>query len=158
MLDGDGRFSIHFIKPIFRKERDALFRARELATFFFVSLLDSPTRERLFRCDACRTYFVRARAPKEGTPIFRGVFCSLCKASGSAKRNDVHRNKQTSEMVKVAASVWNKWRQSRNHPDQRQWISEQINKQCGTLIKRKWVSQHLTEILEQVEGLQNATR
>jgi len=161
LLMGDGRFGVTsdprraWPLPELKPET-MLARARDFAISEFVMLLDSPSRERLFKCDGCGTYFVRLRAPKKDVPIKKGTFCEKCKSAGGARRmGDTRRDKKL-EMLKVAADAWGKWRYSHRHPDQREWVAREVNKRCGTKIRRKWVSQNLQKVLECVEALNNA--
>jgi hypothetical protein len=122
-----------------------------MAMYWFMKLLDSPYSRHLARCDECKTYFAYERAPKR--TIKNGVFCPNCPGSGSVKRTKNLRARQHAAMIDAAATVWGEWRFSRNHPDQREWVVKQVNRECGTGKQRQWVSRNLKAILEKVEGL-----
>jgi hypothetical protein len=152
-IDGDGRSSI-FVPRNFPRPTDALFRAREHAIFQFVKLLESPTRERLSRCDECRTYFFRARAPKKDTPIFRGTFCPNCKGKGSARRVNATRGNRTKQMVELAVEFWRKWKSTTRHGERSRWVARMMNRRRrtgGVPITGKWVTQHRHEIEAKIE-------
>jgi hypothetical protein len=152
-IDGDGRSSI-FVAPIFKRDTDALHQAREKAISQFVVLLESPTRERLARCDKCTAYFSRARAPKRNTPIFHGTYCPNCKGKGSVKRMNATRENRTKEMIELAAELWPKWKQKARYGKQSKWVAEMMNRKLLTArapITGKWVTQHQQEIVLEAE-------
>ena len=148
----------HFENSAYRSEGGGpqIVHGEKLAMYFFMKLLDSPYSRHLARCDNCKSYFAYERAPKR--TIKHGVFCLECKVSGSVRRTKESRDRKKDKMLEVAAAVWGKWRNSRNHPDQREWIAKQVNKECGTAVHREWVSRNLSNIREKAEELQNATR
>jgi hypothetical protein len=151
-IERDGRSSI--VAHTFAGRSNAVRRARDLAIFKFVILLDSPERERLCRCDECRAYFVRARAPKKDTPIFRGTFCPECKGKGSVKRMNGTRQNRTKQMVDLAAGFWPRWKPAAQYGKRSKWVAEMMNKRLGTtrtLVTGKWVTQHEQEIKDAAE-------
>jgi hypothetical protein len=159
VIDGDGRFSI-FFAPTVTKQTDALVRARERAIFQFVMLLDSPTREHLSRCDKCRAYFVRARAPRKDMPIKRGIFCKNCKGLGGARRTAASREQRRKQMVGWASEYWLKW--NHRHGKKAKWIAQQINwrlekhYRIHDPITGKWVTQNEKSIEAEVERRNHA--
>lgn len=150
LIGEDGRFDI-FVTS--QKHRDSILEARKVAIENFMGLLESPTRERLSRCDACRTYFVRARAPKKDTPIFRGTFCPHCKGKASVRRMNATRENRAKHMVELAAEWWPKWKPTHRHGKQSEWVAGKMNKGLGThqQITGKWVTQHGSEIEAEAE-------
>jgi len=126
-IDGDGRFSI-FVGPALTQQTGALLRARDQAIFWFAMLLESPTRERLFRCDKCSAYFARARAPKKDMPIKHGIFCKNCKGLGGARRTAASREQRRKQMVGWASEYWLKWKP--RHGKKAKWIAQQINRRA----------------------------
>jgi hypothetical protein len=147
-LRGDGRFFLS-MEPSRVKSSDPFPGAREHATYWFVQLLNDPKRERLTRCDACGTYFLRVRTPKKATPIFRGTFCPNCKGKGGVKRMNATRENRTKQMVELASELWPKWRPLRQHGERSKWVAEMMNRKPRTsraLITGKWVTQHRSEI------------
>ena len=122
-------------------------------------LLDSPERTRLFRCDGCQTYFMRARAPKKNVPIYRGSWCENCKGKGSARRTETSRDARTKKMVERAADVWANWKQDRRHGERSEWVAEQVNKKLpanANHIAKNWVTRHQDEIEAEVERREHA--
>jgi hypothetical protein len=159
----DGRFEILML-PDSRASTEPLERARDMAIYYFVCLLDldSPMRERLSRCDGCGAYFVRVKAPKKGAPIYHGTFCEKCKHKGGARRTVDSRSRQTKEKIGWAADCWTNWTKRKGLRSA--WIAEQVNRRVvrhpiswGT-ITGKWVTRHQKEIEAEVERRNNATR
>jgi hypothetical protein len=141
--------------------KDLSLGAREHAIYHFQQLLDSPIRERLSRCDACRAYFVRARAPKKDTPIFRGTFCSNpnCKGKGSVKRMNATRETRTKQRVELAAKLWSEWTQRKRQLERSKWVAREMNNTLflgGEGITGKWVTQHQKEIEAEIERRSHA--
>jgi hypothetical protein len=134
--------------------------ARDQAGYYLEVLLDSPARERLSRCDDCRSYFVRARAPKRNTPIYHGTFCQDCKGKGGARRTIASREQRHQEKIGWAAAYWPKWKQARHHPRQSEWIAKQVNRKLvghnHDPITGKWVTQNKKEIENEVERRKHA--
>lgn len=132
------------------------------AVWWFVMLLDSPGRERLFSCDSCGKYFVRVRAPKKETLIYHGTYCKSCKDKGKdrARRTVESRNRRTEEKIRWAADAWSKWKQDRRHGKRSEWVAEQVNKNLllrGESIKGNWVTRNQNEIEAEVERRNYAT-
>jgi len=104
-IDSNSRMRIDIL-PIPFDAKYPLIWARDRAIYEFVMLLDSPMRERLFRCDACATYYVRAKAPRKDRPIKRGTFCKKCRNKGGIRRMADRRNQQKKERIGWAADAW----------------------------------------------------
>jgi hypothetical protein len=146
-------------KPKSLQTQDALHAAREYAIFEFARLLDSPSPERLFRCDSCGVYFVRARAPRKDTPIYHGTFCAKCKHRGGVKRVEDSRKQHTAEKISWAADAWAKWTPSHRHGKRSEWVAKQVKAKLPASqnpIKANWVTRHQTEIEMEVERRNNA--
>lgn len=178
LIGGDGRFDIA-MEPLRisawpsppPKLEDTLERARDFAIFIFVQLLDSPSRERLFRCDRCGKYFVHGRAPRRY--IKQGTYClrKTCKRSAAKKRMESTRNKRTDEMVTFSSEVWPRWK-----PDfgpRSKWVADRVISRTRDIavklgkksenpyprITGRWVTTHQAEIEKKVkEGGKHATR
>jgi hypothetical protein len=139
--------------------QDSAFAARESAIFEFARLLDSPSPERLFRCDACGVYFVRARAPRKDTPIYHGTFCVNCKHRGGVKRVEDSRKQRTAEKIGWAADAWAKWTPSHRHGKRSEWVAEQVKAKLPASqnpIKANWVTRHQAEIEAEVKRRKDA--
>jgi hypothetical protein len=150
----DGRSTLNPEPKRYLNPKDLSLESRERAIYYFQRLLDSPMRESLSRCDWCGAYFVRARAPKKDTPIFRGTFCPNCKGKGSLKRMNATRENRTHKMVELAAELWPKWKPTRQHGKRSKWIAEKMNKTLshrGEKITGKWITQHQQEIEAETE-------
>lgn len=136
-----------------------LHSAADPATALYLQLLDSPIHARLFRCDWCRAYFVRERAPKRDMPIKRGAWCVDCKGRGSAKRTVDSRWNRTTQMIGWAVDVWEQWKQDRRHGERSEWVAQQVNnrhKSSRGRIARNWVTRHQAEIEVEVERRKHA--
>lgn len=161
-ITDDGRFGIPS-DPMIRysgwpsppPELEAtLQRARDFAICEFAKLLESHGRERLFRCDECGKYLVRARAPRKETPIYHGTFCEKCKHKGSARRTVESRKRRTQKMIEWAADAWEKWTPGNRFGKRADWVVEKVNAKlpAGRIpIKINWVTKHQTEIEAEVE-------
>ena len=141
----DGRFDIWML-PAPSASKSPLRRARDMALYHFVCLLDYPRRERLSRCDECGTYFFRSRAPRKDTPIYHGTFCDRCKNKGGAKRTVDSRSRQTKEKIGWASDCWPKWMKWKGLRSA--WVAEQVNRRvvrhpiCWGTVTGKWVTRH----------------
>lgn len=142
--------------------RKALRAAAWSATALFLQVLDSPHSGRLSRCDGCRAYFWRKRAPKRDHPVSRGSWCELCKAKGGAYRADKSRESRRGDMVKRAAEAWTTWKpdQPNRYGSRREWVAKQVSKRLpgGRSITGNWVTRHTAEIEAEVERRNHATR
>jgi hypothetical protein len=145
-------------KPESAQTQDTLHAARENAIFEFARLLDSLSPERLFRCDACGVYFVRARAPRKDTPIYHGTFCAKCKHRGGVKRVEDRRKQRTAEKIGWAADAWAKWTPSHRHGKRPEWIVAHMNAKLSAdeNITINWVTRHQKEIEAEVERRNHA--
>lgn len=163
LIGPDGRFQIS-VTPLFLLNRESVknvdpaMLAYASAVYWFTSLLDSPTRERLFRCDKCGKYFVRARAPRKEKPICHGTFCEKHKNKGGARRTVDSRNRRTQVRIGWAADAWPKWTPGHRHGKRSEWIAEQVRAKLptGEPIKSNWVTRHQTEIETEVERRNHA--
>jgi hypothetical protein len=158
LIKGDGRVAIAEI--VSHNLRDPASYARDLAFHELARLLDSPTRERLSRCDLCSTYFERRRTPKRNTPIKRGAFCEKCKSKSGARRTSASREQRTKEMVEWAADRWLNWKP--RHGKKAEWIAEHVNRELDRRhrihhsITGKWVTQNKKSIEAEVERRNHA--
>ena len=128
--------------------QDSVHMARQYAIFEFARLLDSTSPERLFRCDACGTYFVRKRAPRKETPIYHGTFCGECKNRGGVRRVEDGRKLRTAEKINWAADACATWQPGKRSGERADWIVRKVNAKlpAGESIKINWVTRHRTEI------------
>jgi hypothetical protein len=168
LLSGHGRFEI-LAEPLLRfsawpspppEFEVTLQRARDNAIFTFVQFLDSPTRERLFRCDRCGKYFVRKRMPRKAVPIKLGSYCGKrkCESAGAVRRVSDGRNNRTEEMLAWAAEAWMSWNPA-SHRDRRQWVVQKVNAKLErSHIAVNWVTRHRGEIEEEVERRSHGTQ
>jgi hypothetical protein len=148
--------------------------ALDLAFYYFLVLLELPDRERLFRCDGCKTYLARARSPKKGIPIYHGTFCKNCKGKGGVRRTLAIREKRKQEIIGVAADYWLKSEEHRSFtraksagiqadPERakHKWIATQVNRELTRRnrdhITGKWVTQNRIAILKELERRNHAT-
>ncbi|TCK75877.1 hypothetical protein [Acidipila rosea] len=137
----------------FRKLKGApRLTGRDFALFWFLHFMESPFRYQLARCSNpdCGAYFAYGRKPRR--LIKRGAYCANCKGNGAALRRDLSRSRKMSFLLDAAAKAWAEWKQSRQNPDRSEWVARQVNKRCRTEIRRRWVTQHIKEILERVEA------
>jgi hypothetical protein len=133
----------------------------DAAIAVFLQMLDSPGRTRLFRCDECRTYFLRQRMPKKDTPIERGSYCENCKREGKdrIRRTEDSRGKRTGQMIEWAADAWLQWKRDRRHGERAEWVAREVNAKLGKTrdpIKTNWVTRHKAEIEAEVERRDHA--
>jgi hypothetical protein len=141
----------------------------KVAMYWFAKLLDSPFSRLLARCDDCGTYFAYERAPR--TDIKGGTHCRNCKGCGSAKRMNRTRDKRNDSLVRFAAEFYGQFKPNSRQP-RTKWIAERVNRRTESVrakagkegmshypaITGRWVTQHLTEIEEEVERRKHATR
>lgn len=127
------------------------------AVFLFQSLLDSPARWKLFRCEGCNRYFLRVRTPKRNAAVQGGCFCVDCKGQGGAKRTAMSRGRRKEQLIEHAAKCWPKWKSELG--ERSKWVAARVNEKAGTLtsITGKWITQHQLEI-EARSGRNDATR
>ena len=141
--------------------KDALVRGRDRAVAFFLDFLNSPARERLFRCHKCHLYFVRSRAPRKNSLIYHGTFCESCKGAGSAKRTRESRNRRRRPMIERAADASSKWTGTRRQGTRVEWIRMNVNAKLPAgqaPVEVNWVTRHRKEIDEEVERRKHAKR
>ena len=159
-LLNEGRLMVS-IHHLYYKHTEPLLRARELGIGDFISLLDAPTRERLFKCDECKKYFVHARTPKRDALILHGTFCGDCKGKGGARRTLGTRERRNKRLITLAARSWPMWKPSHRSGTQSTWVANQVNKrlqQGEQRVTGKWVTQNKVKIQTEIEGENNATR
>lgn len=130
--------------------------AWDAAVAMLLQLLDSSERTRLFHCDGCGTYFMRARTPKRDVLIYRGSWCVRCKGKGAAARTEESRKIRTKQMVEWAADAWTEWRpnQPQKYGERAEWVAQRVNKRLPadwSEIARNWVTHHQDEIEAEVE-------
>ncbi len=138
---------------------DTLSRARDYAIAEFYKFLESRCPQRLFKCDECGAYFVRARAPRKETRIRRGAFCEKCKHKGGARRTVDSRKRRLQEMIGWAADAWAKWKPGNRFGNRTDWVVQKVNAKLSPNQKRikvNWVSWHQTEIEIEVERRNHA--
>jgi hypothetical protein len=154
-LREDGRYEILMV-PEFARVPDPVVRARDCAVYQFVTFLDSPDRERLFRCEFCKRYYSRERSPRKGASIAHGTYCSSCQAKGAYRRTDSTRKWRHRRMICWAAECLPMW--TKRKGPKPEWVSEQVNKHIvrqpvsWQTISRNWVTRHLKEIEASMEG------
>jgi len=162
--DPDGRMVLYIQAP---KEHRAA--AQDHALYWFAMLLDSPTRERLSKCDKCAKYIFRDRMPRRDHPIKRGVFCGKHKGNARARSMSSTREGRTDELVRLAAKFWPKWNSQKGHQTGSKWIAAKMNRQlpvwAGEYFQNRegkatgrWVTQHQQEIEAEVNRRKHATR
>jgi hypothetical protein len=147
-LLNDGSLCL-LVAPCPTTQPDPTVRVGDVAVGLLLQLLDSPARARLSRCDACATYFMRARNPKKNQPIYRGTFCHNCKGKASAKRTNATRDLIKEQRVDLAAKWWPRWKPTRRYGDISEWIAGRVNEDLPRLagaITKKWVTQNQTAI------------
>jgi len=128
--------------------------AWDAAIALLLQLLDSPARTQLFRCDGCRAYFMRTRAPKKDTPIYHGSWCVRCKDKGGATRTKNSRERRMAEMLCWAVDAWVEWKQDRKHGEREEWVMRKVNAKLGRSrppIAVNWVTRHKKEIEAEIE-------
>jgi hypothetical protein len=139
--------------------------ARDHAIQRFASLMDSPSRYRVFRCEECRLYFTRERMPKKDAPIYKGAFCDdeNCKSAAGKRRVEELREKNLDLMVGVAADAWANWKPDRHHGELAAWVTRKVNQRlpagCNPISHNKtnWFNRHRKEIEAEVERRKHAT-
>ncbi len=134
---------------------DSLRWAREKAIFEFARLLDSPSPQRLSRCDGCGRYFVRQRVPVKA--IYHGTFCAKekCKHKGGAKRIVDRREQLARDKIRWAADALVKWKPGKRCGEKKDWIRKTVNEELRMLgldpIEVNWVTWHQEDIEAEVE-------
>ena len=159
IVGGDGRLTIS-AEPRLLLNREGLRQdAQTRAIWTFQRLLQSPERDLLSRCDGCKRFLVRARAPRRGISVEHGTFCLKCKGLGGARRTVASRERRKRQMIESAAELWPKWKPKAKYGKRSKWVAEMMNrKQCTsrTLITGKWVTQNQPEIEAEAEGRNHA--
>ena len=144
LLNGDGTMAVGVNRPHWRNQAPELY-ARDMATYYFQELLDSPFWSCIGKCAnlVCKRYFLRTRRRK--TAIKRGTYCGSCKLVGGAERTRLSRERAKREMLKVAAQAWQAWGASRRRrTDRAAWVANRINRVFGRtrFVHPKWVNQN----------------
>jgi hypothetical protein len=137
---------------------DALSMAGEYATFEFARLLDSPSPQRLSRCDGCGQYFVRQRVPQKR--ICHGTFCprTKCRSMGGAKRVVDSRKQLAQDKIQWAVDAVEKWKPTRRFGEKPDWVVQQVNAKLprGESVKVNWYSWHRKDIEAEVNRRKHA--
>jgi hypothetical protein len=143
LLNGDGTLAVGVGQPRWENQDPELY-ARDMATYYFQELLESPFRSCIGKCanPTCKRYFLRKRQRK--TAIKRGSYCGKCKLIGGAERTRISRQRAKREMLQVAAQAWNEWGTCRRQTDRAAWVANRINRVFARtrLIRPKWVNQN----------------
>ena len=143
LLNGDGTMAVGVDRPRWENQAPELY-ARDMATYYFQELLDSPFWSRIGKCanPFCKRYFLRQRRRK--TAIKRGSYCGSCKLIGGAERTRLSRERAKREMLKVAAQAWQEWGTRRRQTNRAVWVANRINRVFGKtrFICPKWVNQN----------------
>jgi hypothetical protein len=154
LIGPKGQFEIGML-PVSTVAKSPIPTACMRAAWWVIMLLDSPNPERLSRCDACHAYYVRARAPKKETPIYRGVFCPNCKGKGGLRRMNVARDNRVKKLVRLAAGFWPQWKPLPSYGKQSEWVAAKVNKVLGAHERisdnGNWVTRHRSEIEAEAE-------
>src|SRR6185437_99517 len=122
----DGRSEVSMLPAL---PSSPILRARDMAVYCLIGLLDSRIRERILRCDRCSTYFVRARMPRRDMPVKRGTYCAKCKLKGKdrARRTVDSRTGRTKQMTDWAADAWAQWKPDRRDGNREKWVAQMVN-------------------------------
>lgn len=143
LLNGDGTMAVGVHQPRWENQAPELY-ARDMATYYFQELLDSPFWSCIGKCanPVCKRYFLRKRRRK--TAIKRGSYCGSCKLIGGAERTRLSRELAKREMLKVAAQAWQEWGTRRRRTNRAAWVANRINRAFGKtrFIRPKWVNQN----------------
>jgi hypothetical protein len=149
-IDNGGHLRTFYNKR--NEENNAEAFARSFATLRFIQLLDHPDRERLSRCDGCRSYFLHQRQPKKGIVIKHGTFCRACKGKGRAKSTKEKRGDRKKQLVQLAARLWVEYADAKHRSGRSEWVVEQMTEQMRrsrrkgqavpSPITKKWVTQN----------------
>jgi hypothetical protein len=133
----------------------------EIATYWFLQLLDSPGAHRLAKCDngQCGRYYVRKGL--RTTLIKRGSYCPECTDAGSVKRIKVSREARKKRLISLAADLWiADWKQSHQHTKLSVEVAQKMTERLPQTkpITGKWVSQNRRTIEMELERRKNAAR
>jgi hypothetical protein len=143
LLNGDGTKAIGANQPRWQNQAPEQY-ARDMATYYFQELLESPFWSRIGKCanPECKRYFFRKRQRK--TAVKRGSYCGSCKLIGGAERTRVSRRRAKQEMLQVAAQAWREWGTRKRRTDRAAWVANNVNKIFGKkrFIHPKWVNQN----------------
>lgn len=143
LLNGDGTMAIGVNQPRWENQ-DPMLYARDMATYYFQELLESPLWIRIGKCanPTCKRYFLRKRQRK--TAIKRGSYCGSCKLIGGAERTRVSRERLKQQMLRAAAEAWFEWGTRARRTDRAAWVANKVNRMFGRLrfIRPKWVNQN----------------
>ena len=126
--------------------------ARNRAIWIFQIFLQSRKRELLSRCEGCKKYFVRARAPKQEVSLKHGTFCRKCKGLGGARRTLASREQKKRVIIELAADLWIKWKQT-HHGERSKWVARKLNEKLphwAAPITGRWVTQNQAAIEAEV--------
>jgi hypothetical protein len=149
LLNGDGTMAVGVHQPRWENQAPELY-ARDMATYYFQELLDSPFWSCVGKCanPVCKRYFLRKRRRK--TAIKRGSYCGSCKLVGGAERTRLSRERTKREMLQVAAQAWQEWGSRSRRTDRAAWVANRINRVFGKtrFIHPKWVNQNSEAIEE----------
>ena len=143
LLNGDGTMAVGVHQPRWENQAPELY-ARDMATYYFQELLDSPFWSCIGKCTnpVCKRYFFRRRRRK--TVIKRGSYCGRCKLIAGAERTRLSRERAKREMLQVAAQAWKEWGTCKRRTDRAAWVANRINRVFGKtrFIRPKWVNQN----------------
>jgi hypothetical protein len=118
------------------------------ATSRFMVLMDSPDRERVSRCDRCRTYFARQRVPKKGIVIKHGSFCDSCEGRGRVQGTVRSRERRKNELVALAATFWEQCPQAKLQ-ERSDWVAKKMTSKLPegeAPITKNWVTHNRVDI------------
>jgi hypothetical protein len=146
-----------------RPESEVLELARDYAISFFVPLIDSPSRYRIFKCAKCRSYFFKERMPKKGTVINGGSYCEReqCKSAASIKRVYAGRAGRVDRMVGWAADAVSTWKPERRFGSIADWVVKHVREKQPfgeRTIQINWYTLHKKEIEAEVKRRSHAAR
>jgi len=154
-IEPNGSLVLQVGTPESAGSEDSLHWARECAIFEFARLLDSPSPQRLSRCDGCGRYFVRQRVPMKA--IYHGNFCpsAKCKRKGGAKRIVDSREQLARDKIRWAADALEKWKPGRHCGEKKDWIRKTVNEELRMVgldpIEVNWVTWHQKDIEAEME-------
>lgn len=122
-----GRFEIEVNWPDLSKATPESL-ATDVASLWFVSLLDNPKKERLARCSnpKCQQFFLRERKPRK--ELLNGSYCKKCARIASKARTTKTREGRRTDFIARAARALAHDRASGHAERSATWIAGQINR------------------------------
>jgi hypothetical protein len=125
-------------------EADPAKHAANQASWLFVAMVDTPWRDRVYRCHRCKVYGVLPRLSAD--PYKRGVHCAKCRNKATAQAStDRKREELFEKRLALATEAWRRW--TPKDGDRKAYVVAKVNKHMpsGEHISKNWVTWNLSD-------------